>query len=62
MMPYINYLSHVEKIKSGLISGEELEESKDMWKTIREWYMSRKDDIETKCDIENRLKQMNIKR
>ena len=62
MMPYINYLSHVEKIKSGLISGEELEECKDMWKTIREWYMSRQDDIETKCDIENRLKQMNIKR
>jgi hypothetical protein len=61
-IPYINYLSHVEKIKAGMISEKEFEECKDMWKEISEWFESHKNEIEEKCDIENTLKELKIKR
>lgn len=61
-IPYINYLSHVEKVKSNMISKKELEECAEMWKEITEWFETHKEEIEKKCDIDKTLKQLNIKR
>ena len=62
-IPYINYLSHVEKIKNGGFKDElGLPECKEMWKNITDWFELHRDEIEEKCKIDETLKQLGISR
>lgn len=62
-IPYINYLSHVEKIKNGEFKTElEQEECKKMWEDICKWFESRREEIEEKCHIDDVLKKFGITR
>lgn len=59
-IPYINFLSHIEKIKANMISKKELDENKDQWGRIKKWFRKHEDEIKKNCNIDELLKKMNI--